>query len=163
MWIEKRILDQINRFKHEVRFIAHTIQHYPHLLFQTVPLLESSLGKLQCNLDDLELAATFDGQTGVSSLNGCGQSRRKKRIDLKQKHHQNNNMSSFTPNRLPGYQTDSDVFSESMTNNSDLTILSNRSTHQSGRLHRLEVDEEQIYIIARNMHLALHTLLINAK
>ena len=33
----------------------------------------------------------------------------------------------------------------------------------SGRLRRLEADEEQVYLIARNIHLALHTLMINAK
>lgn len=34
---------------------------------------------------------------------------------------------------------------------------------ESGRLRRLEADEEQVYLIARNIHLALHTLMINAK
>ncbi len=60
-----------------MRFIAHTIQHYPHLLFQTVPLLESSIQRLQCNLDDLEMAATFDGKTEIQPNIGCSMKKSK--------------------------------------------------------------------------------------
>lgn len=152
-----------------MKFIAHTIQHYPHLLFQTVPLLESSLNKLQCNLDDLELAATFDGQTRIASSTGCHSPLRKKNRNQNQQQvkctddkirvQNNNHQTSSTRNQLPTFQTDSEVSS---------SLTSDRSAHHSSRprsgyLHRLEMDEEQVYIIARNTHLALHTLLINAK
>lgn len=89
-------------------------------------MLESSLKKLQCNLDDLELSATFNSQN------------------------------SPKPKQLPKFQTDEEK-------SSSTSLVSDRSTHQSSRQYRLETDEEQIYIIARNTHLALHTLLINAK
>ena len=37
------------------------------------------------------------------------------------------------------------------------------SPQESGKLRRLEADEEQVYLITRNIHLVLHTLLIDAK
>ncbi|CAF1015183.1 unnamed protein product [Adineta steineri] len=112
--LHKELRKLMYRFKHEVRYIAHTIQHYPHLLFQTVPLLESSIGRLQCNLDDLEMAATFDGKTDIQPKT------------------------------------------------TNLNSISNESQN-SGKLRRLENDEEQVYLITRNIHLTLHTLLINSK
>ncbi len=68
------------------------------------------------------------------------------------------------------YQTDSPTESLSSRNSTrriKQKRSSNTSVHQSpqesGKLRRLEADEEQVYLITRNIHLALHTLLINAK
>ena len=96
------------RFKLEVRLIAHTLQHSPDVVVHAVPMLEPSLRQLQCSLDDLEMAATFDG-TKARSLN-------------------NNNHKG-----------------------------------DSRQTQRVKADEEQVYLIARNIHLALHTLSIDAR
>ena len=47
---------------------------------------------------------------------------------------------------------------ESSSNTTQVSIL-----RESGRQRRLEADEEQVYLIVRNIHLTLHTLMINAK
>jgi hypothetical protein len=146
------LINQMNRFKHEVRSIAHTIQHYPHLLFQTVPLLERTVWKLQCSLDDLEMAATFDGKSEIQPNTACYTKKTKAF---------NNNMSSLN---LPKYQTDNSTDRRNSDSSSDTTQTSiHRLPRESGKRRRLEADEEQVYLIARNIHLSLHTLLINAK
>ncbi|CAF0923606.1 unnamed protein product [Adineta ricciae] len=153
--LHKELRKIMYRFKHEVRHIAHIIQHYPHLIFQTVPLLESSVGKLQCHLDDLEMAATFDGNTDGQANTTCNTAT-KRQARYKSK---NNNQ------RLPGYQSESDSQNTQIKTfkKQEKPSPSKVSLHQSGKLQRLEMDEEQVYIITRNIHLALHTLLINTK
>lgn len=81
-------------------------------------------------------------------------------------------MSAFAPNLLPTYQTES-VASQNSTQpewrqrKSEETMSDDHSTSdtmlRSGRQRRLKADEEQVYLIARNTHLALQTLLIDAK
>ena len=202
------------RFKQEVRFIAHTIKHYPQFLVKSVPLLESSLRKLQCSLDDLELAATFDGLAEISPNTACyTKNQNQNSVDRTSDHSsftanraetqsecdsveqswlittddweqfdrrsKNNNMSSFSLDRLPTYQTESLSSGKSIhpdkpkwkQQKSPATASDDNSSSeetlpsvgQSGQQRRLEADEEQVYLIARNAHLALHTLLINAK
>ena len=193
--------------------MAHTIQHYPQLLVQSVPLLESSLRMLQCSLDDLELAATFDGLAEISpntacyakNQNRCSIDRRSRSASTTSRQSdtaetqsevdsfeqsqplmtndweyfhtasKNNNMATLSPKLLPTYQTES-VSSQNSTQPEQSEWRQRKSTEtasddrspsdtmlRSGRQRRLEADEEQVYLIARNTHLALQTLLINTK
>jgi hypothetical protein len=61
---------------------------------------------------------------------------------------------------LPRYQTESLPLRQ---NKSSSSVNQTSIPRESNRLRRLETDEEQVYLIARNIHLALHTLMINAK
>jgi hypothetical protein len=89
------------------------------------------------------MAATFDGKTEIQPNTACY---------MKKSKAFNNNMSTVN---LPKYQTDKSDSSSDTTQT---------SVHQlSRKLRRLEADEEQVYLIVRNIHLALQTLLINAK
>jgi hypothetical protein len=85
-------------------------------------------------------------------------------------------MSSISPKKLPTYQTESvssnDSNRQSKRPRKPIPIISETDSssdtthslpHESGKARRLEADEEQVYLIARNIHLSLHTLLINAK
>lgn len=76
------------------------------------------------------------------------------KIELKCRSHRrskNNNRSK----PLPTYQNTEKDSSSTSTESS--------TPRESGRLRRVEADEEQVYLIARNIHLTLHTLMINAK
>jgi hypothetical protein len=72
------------------------------------------------------------------------------------------------PSLLPTYQTDSRTESlasrQKKSKDESSSIVTQMSApRESSRLRRLEADEEQVYLIARNIHLTLHTLMINAK
>ena len=75
---------------------------------------------------------------------------------------------------MPAYPTESvteslsirkDFREKKLTGKEDSSSTSTQvsTPRESGRLRRLEADEEQVYLIARNIHLTLHTLMINAK
>jgi hypothetical protein len=107
------------------------------------------------------MAATFDGKTPNI---GCSMKKSKvfnnnqkyrNEID-KRERSKNNNIP------LPVYQTES-LSSRNSTRRIQQKPSVHQSPQESGKLRRLEADEEQVYLITRNIHLALHTLLINAK
>jgi hypothetical protein len=71
-WIDRLFILYIYRFLtviNGLRLRGQSNEEEEYI--QTVPLLESSVRKLQCSLDDLEMAATFNGKSERRPNTAC--------------------------------------------------------------------------------------------